>query len=140
MYKNSFLGNPSLCGNFNGFCVGRDGDKHKGYVCLLRSIFVLAALVFVVGVVWFYFKYRSYKKARDVDKSKWTLMSFHELGFNEYEILDCLDENNVIGRGFSGKVYKVVLSNGEVVAMKKLWGGVKKGCESVDVEKGQAQV
>ncbi|XVF27584.1 hypothetical protein REPUB_Repub14bG0121100 [Reevesia pubescens] len=139
MYKNSFLGNPGLCGDFRGLCVGRDGDKHKGYVWLLRSIFVLAALVFVVGVVWFYFKYRSYKIARAIDKSKWTLMSFHKLGFSEYEILDCLDEDNVIGRGSSGKVYKVTLSNGESVAVKKLWGGVKKGCESVDLEKGQAQ-
>ncbi|EOY28155.1 HAESA-like 1 isoform 2 [Theobroma cacao] len=140
MYKNSFLGNPGLCGNFSDLCAGRDGDKHKGYVWLLRSIFVLAALVFVVGVVWFYLKYRSYKKARAIDKSKWTLMSFHKLGFSEYEILDCLDEDNVIGRGSSGKVYKVVLSNGEAVAVKKLWGGAKKGCESVDLEKGQAQV
>ncbi|XP_022720444.1 receptor-like protein kinase HSL1 [Durio zibethinus] len=140
MYKNSFLGNPGLCGNFIGSCVGRDGDKHKGYVWLLRSIFVLAALVFVVGVVWFYFKYRSYKKARAIDKSKWTLMSFHKLGFSEYEILDCLDEDNLIGRGSSGKVYKVVLSNGEAVAVKKLWGGVKRGFEGGDLEKGQAQV
>ncbi|XVE51396.1 hypothetical protein DITRI_Ditri02bG0036800 [Diplodiscus trichospermus] len=138
-YKNSFLGNPGLCGNFSGLCAERDGDKHKSYVWLLRSIFILAALVFVVGVVWFYFKYRSYKKARAMDKSKWTLMSFHKLGFSEYEILDSLDEDNVIGSGSSGKVYKVVLSNGEAVAVKKLWGGVKKGCENVDLEKGQTQ-
>ncbi|XP_022724670.1 LOW QUALITY PROTEIN: receptor-like protein kinase HSL1 [Durio zibethinus] len=131
IYKNSILGNP-------GLYFGRDGAKHKGYIWLFRSIFVLAALVFVVGVVWFYFKYLSNKKARD--KSMWTLISFHKLGFSEYEILDCLDEDNVIGRGSSGKVYKVVLSNGEAVAVKKLWGGLKKGCESVDLETGQAQV
>ncbi|KAK8642095.1 hypothetical protein V6N13_011457 [Hibiscus sabdariffa] len=139
LYKSSFVGNPGLCGNISSLCVGRDGDEHKGYVWLLRSIFVLAALVLVVGVVWFYFKYRSYKKARAIDKSKWTLMSFHKLGFSEYEILDCLDEDNVIGRGSSGKVYKVVLSNGEAVAVKKLWRGMKKGCESIDLEKSQAQ-
>ncbi|GMI82334.1 HAESA-like 1 [Hibiscus trionum] len=138
LYRSSFTGNPGLCGNIVGLCVGRDGDKHKGYFWLLRSIFVLAALVLVVGVVWFYFKYMSYKKARAIDKSKWTLMSFHKLGFSEYEILDCLDEDNVIGGGSSGKVYKVVLSNGETVAVKKLWRGVKKGYESVDLERGQA--
>ncbi|KAE8700523.1 Receptor-like protein kinase 5 [Hibiscus syriacus] len=139
LYKSSFIGNPGLCANMSGLCTGRDGDKHKGYVWLLRSIFVSAALVLLVGLVWFYFKYRSYKKARAIDKSKWTLMSFHKLGFSEYEILDCLDEDNVIGRGSSGKVYKVVLSNGEAVAVKKLWGGVKMGSESTDLEKGQAQ-
>ncbi|KAK8692609.1 hypothetical protein V6N13_076065 [Hibiscus sabdariffa] len=138
LYRSSFMGNPGLCGDIGGLCAGRDGDKHKGYVLLFRSIFVLAALVLVVGVVWFYFKYRSYKKAKATDKSKWTLMSFHKLGFSEYEILDCLDEDNVIGRGSSGKVYKVVLSNGEAVAVKKLWRGMKKGCESADLGKGQA--
>ncbi|KAG0489415.1 hypothetical protein HPP92_008226 [Vanilla planifolia] len=60
-----------------------------------------------------------------MDKSNWTLTSFHKLGFSEYEILDCVDEDNVIGRGASGKVYKAILSNGEAVAVKKLWGSCK---------------
>ncbi|KAL5772345.1 hypothetical protein ACOSQ2_012269 [Xanthoceras sorbifolium] len=143
MYLSSFLGNPGLCGDLEGLCNGRDDEKNRGYVWLLRSIFVLAAVVFVFGLVWFYLKYRKFKNARAIDKSKWTLMSFHKLGFSEYEILDGLDEDNVIGSGASGKVYKVVLTNGEAVAVKKLWGGVVKkeyenGCG--DVEKGQVQV
>ena len=44
----------------------------------------------------------------------------------------------MIGSGSSGKVYKVVLSNGEAVAVKKLWGGIRKDCESEDLEKGRA--
>ncbi|KAJ4839708.1 hypothetical protein Tsubulata_012688 [Turnera subulata] len=140
MYKSSFLGNPGLCGDIEGLCDGGSGGRGEGYEWLLRSIFVLAVLVFVVGVLWFYFKYRNFKKARAGDKSKWTLMSFHKLGFSEYEILDALDEDNVIGSGSSGKVYKVVLGSGEAVAVKKLWGGVKKEIEAGDVEKGEPQV
>ncbi|KAB1201091.1 Receptor-like protein kinase HSL1 [Morella rubra] len=137
MYLSSFLGNPGLCGDLKGLCGGKGEAKSKGYLWLLRTIFLLAGLVFIVGVVWFYFKYRNFKKAKKaIDKSKWTLMSFHKLGFSEHEILDCLDEDSVIGKGSSGKVYKVVLSNGEVVAVKKLWGGAKKEFESGDVEKG----
>ncbi|KAG2687690.1 hypothetical protein I3760_09G063300 [Carya illinoinensis] len=139
-YMNSFVGNPGLCGDLEGLCDGKEEAKSSGYVWLLRTIFVVAGLVFVVGVVWFYFKYRNFKMAkREIDKSKWTLMSFHKLGFSEYEILDCLDEDSVIGSGSSGKVYKVVLSSGEVVAVKKLWLGLRKECESVDVEKGHVR-
>ncbi|KAE8723021.1 hypothetical protein F3Y22_tig00013285pilonHSYRG00212 [Hibiscus syriacus] len=103
MYKNRFLGNPDLCGNFSVSC----------------------------GTT---------KKAKAIDKSKWTLMSFHKLGFSEYEILGCLDEDNVIGKGASGKVYKVVLSNSKAVAVKKLWRSVKKGYDGVDLEKSQLRV
>lgn len=140
IYKNSFLGNPGLCGDLDGLCDSSGEARNKGYVWLLRSIFVLAGMVFIVGVVWFFWKYKNYKNAKTaMDKSKWTLMSFHKLGFSEYEILDCLDEDNVIGSGASGKVYKAVLSNGEAVAVKKLWGGSKVENEAADVEKGPVQ-
>ncbi|WVY94610.1 hypothetical protein V8G54_033698 [Vigna mungo] len=138
MYRASFIGNPGLCGDFKGLCDGKNGDKSKGFVWILRAIFIVATLVFVVGVVWFYLRYKNFKNAeRSVDKSKWTLMSFHKLGFSEDEILNCLDEDNVIGSGSSGKVYKVVLTSGEVVAVKKIWSGVKKEVDSGDVERGQ---
>ncbi|XP_010260335.1 PREDICTED: receptor-like protein kinase HSL1 [Nelumbo nucifera] len=137
-YKDSFLGNPGLCDDLEGLCPRQSGDKNQGFMWLLRSIFILAALVFVVGVAWFFWKYKNYRKAKNtIDKSKWTLTSFHKLGFSEYEILDCLDEDNVIGSGASGKVYKAVLSNGEIVAVKKLWGGSKKEDDSCDAEKGR---
>ncbi|KAK6124382.1 hypothetical protein DH2020_041875 [Rehmannia glutinosa] len=139
MYKDSFMGNPGLCGDIEGLCDGKDEVKNMGYVWLLRSIFVLAGLVLIVGLIWFYLKYRKFKKAKSIDKSKWTLMSFHKLGFSEGEILDSLDEDNVIGSGSSGKVYKVVLTNGEAVAVKKLWGRPKSAEESNDLEKGNFQ-
>ncbi|URE42218.1 Leucine rich repeat N-terminal domain [Musa troglodytarum] len=127
-YRDSFLGNPGLCHEFSGSCpVSRGTTDRRGFIWLLRSIFMLATLIFVVGVAWFFWRYRKYKKAQlTPDKSKWTLTSFHKLGFSEYEILDCLDEDNVIGSGGSGKVYKAVLSHGETVAVKKLWGTSKK--------------
>ncbi|WOL02219.1 hypothetical protein Cni_G10938 [Canna indica] len=133
-YRNSFLGNPGLCRDLTGLCPVSQGRRyHRGFVWLLRSIFITASLIFVIGVAWFLYRYQKYKKAKlGTDKSKWTLTSFHKLGFSEYEILDCLDEDNVIGSGGSGKVYKAVLSNGETVAVKKLWGTSKKDVENVN--------
>ncbi|WOL08372.1 hypothetical protein Cni_G17125 [Canna indica] len=131
-YRSNFLGNPGLCGDIPGLCPISEeaAGNHHGFTWLLLSIFMLAGLVFVAGIAWFCWRYRKYKKA--TDKSKWTLRSFHKFGFNEYEILDSLDEDNVIGSGASGKVYKVMLSNGEAVAVKKLWQTPKADAENTE--------
>ncbi|CAA6665783.1 unnamed protein product [Spirodela intermedia] len=118
-FRASFLGNPGLCGDLPGLCPSsqENSTKNQGYLWLLRSIFILAGLVLVVGVAWFYWRCMKFKKAKnEADKSKWTLTSFHKVGFREHEILHSLDEDNLIGTGGSGKVYKAVLSNGEIVA------------------------
>ncbi|GKU96343.1 hypothetical protein SLEP1_g9592 [Rubroshorea leprosula] len=124
IYSKSFLGNPGLCGDIAGLCPDTGRSKNRQYLWILRSIFILAGVVFVVGVVWFGMKYRSFKKGKGVAISKWK--SFHKLGFSEFEITDCLKEENLIGTGASGKVYKVVLSNGDAVAVKKFFGVPKK--------------
>ncbi|XP_004485839.1 uncharacterized protein [Cicer arietinum] len=139
MYRDSFIGNPSLCGDLKGLCDVKGDGKSADFVWLLRTIFIVATLVFIFGVVWFYFKYMNIKNARSIDKTKWTLMSFHKLGFGEDEVLNCLDEDNVVGSGSSGKVYKVVLTNGEAVAVKKIWGGLRMETESGDIEKSGFQ-
>ncbi|XP_057792429.1 receptor-like protein kinase HSL1 [Salvia miltiorrhiza] len=119
VYRDSFLGNPGLCSDASGACSVGVSEHVRVFSWMLRSIFAAAAFVLLVGVVWFVFKYRRLERMRNgADLTKWT--SFHKLGFSEFEITDCLKEANVIGRGASGKVYKVVLSNGEAVAVKKL--------------------
>ncbi|KAK4794371.1 hypothetical protein SAY86_012365 [Trapa natans] len=137
MYRNSFEGNPGLCGDLEGLCGSRNQEKKQGYGWMMWMMFILAVLILIVGLYWFF--HMKYKNARrSVDKSKWTLMSFHKLDFREDEILSCLHEDNVIGTGSSGKVYKVVLSSGEAVAVKKLWQGTRKESwnEGSHVEKG----
>ncbi|KAL1560643.1 receptor-like protein kinase HSL1 [Salvia divinorum] len=117
-YSDSFLGNPGLC---IGACSHRGGSgRSRVFSWLLRSIFAAAVLIFLVGVVCFVIKYRKLgqMKKNRAAVTKWT--SFYKLGFSESEISGCLKEANVIGRGASGKVYKAVLSNGEIVAVKKL--------------------
>ncbi|KAG5149901.1 hypothetical protein JHK82_016782 [Glycine max] len=121
-YKMSFIGNPGICNHLLGLCDCHGKSKNRRYVWILWSTFALAVVVFIIGVAWFYFRYRKAKKLKKgLSVSRWK--SFHKLGFSEFEVAKLLSEDNVIGSGASGKVYKVVLSNGEVVvAVKKLCG------------------
>ncbi|XP_017246696.1 receptor-like protein kinase HSL1 [Daucus carota subsp. sativus] len=122
VYKDSFMGNPGLCGDDDllGLCPKHRRHKNPGNSWVLVFIFVIAGVVLVVGFVWFLLKYRKFKKIKHKTLVvKWR--SFHKLSFSELDIVDCLKEDNVIGIGASGKVYKAMLGNGEVVAVKKLW-------------------
>ncbi|AEE85494.1 receptor-like protein kinase 5 precursor (RLK5) [Arabidopsis thaliana] len=127
IYAHDFIGNPGLCVDLDGLCRKITRSKNIGYVWILLTIFLLAGLVFVVGIVMFIAKCRKLRalKSSTLAASKWR--SFHKLHFSEHEIADCLDEKNVIGFGSSGKVYKVELRGGEVVAVKKLNKSVKGG-------------
>ncbi|KAF5950211.1 hypothetical protein HYC85_012204 [Camellia sinensis] len=128
-YRDSFLGNLGLCGDLPGICTRKTDAKNHTYLWILGSIFTLAGMVFVVGIVWFLCKFWNFRKTKKgISMLKWR--SFHKLGFSESEILDCLDEDDVIGSGASGKVYKVELGNGELVAVKKLNERSKKNYES----------
>ncbi|KAJ0251579.1 Receptor-like protein kinase 5 [Hirschfeldia incana] len=129
-YASSFVGNHDLCvDDHDSLCRKITRSKGISYYWILLLIFILACLVFVVGVVMFIAnckKMRASKNAR-LSASKWR--SFHKLRFSEHEIVDCLDERNVIGSGSSGKVYRAELSGGEVVAVKKLNKTAAKGSE-----------
>ncbi|RYR68704.1 hypothetical protein Ahy_A03g015187 [Arachis hypogaea] len=126
-YEICFVGNPELCVKGFGKCHSSRGRKYR------RSIFALARILFILGVAVFYVRYRNLrKKKRSLNVSKWR--SFHKLGFDEFEIVKLMSEDNVIGSRSSGKVYKVVLSSGAAVAVKKLWRETKNGIRIVGSE------
>ncbi|KAK4438741.1 Receptor-like protein kinase HSL1 [Sesamum alatum] len=142
VYRDSFLGNSGLCFDDTGSCNQGAGKRSLVFSWVLKSVFVIAGIVFLVGILWFLLKYKRLKKMKKaVAITKWT--SFHKLGFSEFEISHCLKEANVIGKGASGKVYKVVLSNGETVAVKKLHERPNKdenNFKSVDSDTGEFEV
>ncbi|KAG6643684.1 hypothetical protein CIPAW_08G003400 [Carya illinoinensis] len=62
------------------------------------------------------------EEEKKVDRT-WTLTSFHQVEINVDEICD-LKEENLIGIGATGKVYRLDLKkNGSTVAVKQLWKG-----------------
>jgi serine/threonine protein kinase len=56
----------------------------------------------------------------------WQLTSFQRLNFTESDILSGIRENNMIGSGGSGKVYRVAVNpSSDIVAVKRIWNNKK---------------
>ncbi|CAK9150590.1 unnamed protein product [Ilex paraguariensis] len=120
----SFLGNPDLCGPYLGPCKERIANatqqNHvKGLSSGLKLLLVIGLLVcsiaFAIAAI---VKARSLKKASDA--RAWKLTAFQRLDFTCDDVLDSLKEDNIIGKGGAGIVYKGLMPNGEHVAVKRL--------------------
>ena len=51
----------------------------------------------------------------------WTFIPFQKLGISVNNIVSSLTDENVIGKGCSGVVYRAAMPDGEIIAVKKLW-------------------
>lgn len=124
MYKDSFLGNPALCVSVSEPCRQRGGGSstRHGSSRWLQSMYALFSMSILAVAAWCYWKWQKVKKKVKLDTKRpnWMLTPFHKLSFSEQEMLNCLNEDNVIGTGASGKVYRAMLSNGQTVAVKQL--------------------
>ncbi|WOL11061.1 hypothetical protein Cni_G19822 [Canna indica] len=131
----SFLANPQLCGpsilnpcNMSASSQLESDRQHRSFKLQLpgKSKFLLAlgllfcSIVFAVTVV---IKTRLMMK-RNV--KSWKLTAFQKLEFGSDEIVECLNDNYMIGRGGAGIVYRGTMPNGKEVAVKRLLG-ISKG-------------
>ncbi|KAF8711442.1 hypothetical protein HU200_029477 [Digitaria exilis] len=134
----AFVGNPGLCVDGGGACHvdggHKDGLARKSAV--LVPVLVAATLVLVAGIV--FVSYRSFKldelrrRRGDMEHGgdageQWKLESFHPMELDADEICG-VGEENLIGSGGTGRVYRLELKNGRgggggVVAVKRLWKG-----------------
>ncbi|CAN6458401.1 unnamed protein product [Victoria cruziana] len=117
----SFAGNPLLCGsvlNPCNFTKISDGTGHiaRDFKLVVALGLLICSIVFAVGAVI---------RARAIRRSnahKWRLTAFRKLDFSIDNILECLKDSNVIGRGGAGTVYHGTMPNGEDIAVKRLMG------------------
>ncbi|GJM95063.1 hypothetical protein PR202_ga11759 [Eleusine coracana subsp. coracana] len=134
----SVAGNPGLCVAFRlnltdpalPLCPRSGGGLRRG---LAGNAWVVAACALVCVAGALVLVRRWLMKARcdgDHDgaaaggspatSSSYDVTSFHKLTFDQHEIVEALIDKNIVGHGGSGTVYKIELSSGELVAVKKL--------------------
>ncbi|KAJ7979688.1 Receptor-like protein kinase [Quillaja saponaria] len=128
-------GNQDLCSSGQDSCflsdvgmtrVTRNDDnmrKSRRLKLAIASLIVLTVVMVVMGITAVI---RARRTIRD-DESElgdswpWQFTPFQKLNFSVDQILRCLVDSNIIGKGCSGIVYRADMDNGEVIAVKKLW-------------------
>ncbi|GFP86741.1 receptor-like protein kinase 5 [Phtheirospermum japonicum] len=133
-FDGSFLNNPGLCSNIPSLrlvscrlatTTRKTKRVSSNFIAVVSS---LAAVAFLVGFLYAIYVRRSYKKRNHVsDSSTWKLTSFQRLNFTETNILSSLVDDNQIGKGGSGRVYRVPINHRSTkyVAVKRIWDNVK---------------
>ncbi|XP_027150631.1 receptor protein kinase CLAVATA1 [Coffea eugenioides] len=114
-----FEGNPNLCPPLVKFCPSASSSAH-GSNRTRTSTRVIAAIVAVtlgllVAVTWMMIRRRKYEKSM-----AWKVTAFQRLDFKADDVLECLKEENIIGKGGAGIVYRGSMPNGVDVAIKRL--------------------
>ncbi|XP_059461694.1 receptor-like protein kinase HSL1 [Corylus avellana] len=127
-YENSFLNNPNLCADnpipgIPSCYTTQLGSSNKLSSTYVAMIIVLAVIVFLVSVSLAVYKLRGCRtKKCGRNLETWKITSFRRLDFKQLNILSNLTENNRIGSGGSGKVYRIATDRpGEFVAVKRIW-------------------
>lgn len=130
----SFIGNAGLCGAQLAPCgssgMSASSLRHRVqsepallYWIIVGTISSLTVVVFVVGV--FYNRHAFCALlGRDTLDSPWKLTAFQRVDFTANHVLECLTDDNIIGKGGSGTVYRCLTPSG-TVAVKKLPGNCK---------------
>lgn len=131
-FNSSFLNNTDLCSNNPSLgikiCNSRptrresNGASHK----FKTTIIFVSLILFIFAILFSIYVILLYRKRKQGLDSRWNLTSFQKLNFTESTILSNLTEENVIGSGGSGKVYRVPVNrSGEYVAVKKMGNNKK---------------
>ncbi|KAK2987437.1 hypothetical protein RJ640_018574 [Escallonia rubra] len=138
-FNSSFLGNPGLCsqGIKNLRPCSSDSGK-SGQVKAVIYCFIAGAGVMAVSLACYILvklRQKDQKGRESLIKRRdsWAMKHFHVLSFSEEEILKEIKQENLIGKGGSGNVYKVHLRNGKQLAVKHIWkshSGDRKCCRS----------
>jgi len=120
------IDNPGLCVESNSglplhTCSGAGGHVSRRKIIL--SVAISSFALFGVGCIW--------RKKGQQDVTSWMITPFRALNFTEHDILSNIQEENLIRRGGSGKVYRIHVGSQKSAAK----GGDEAGGNSSTVDK-----
>ncbi|XP_042491305.1 receptor protein-tyrosine kinase CEPR1-like isoform X2 [Macadamia integrifolia] len=127
----SLSGNPDLCVsvyfNLSGtkFPTCPQINSRKRVSCIW-AIGISVVVVVIGAILFLKRRYSRERKVMEQDEilslsSFSYVQNFHKVSFDQHEIIEALVDKNIVGHGGSGTVYKILLNNGEAVAVKKVW-------------------
>ncbi|CAK9174741.1 unnamed protein product, partial [Ilex paraguariensis] len=118
-FVTSLVGNPDLCSP--DLKPLPPCARPKPVSLYLVGILSALALILVGSLLWVLVKAKNSYTFRGRNKRSWKITTFLRVGFNEEDVLASLTDDNLIGSGGSGRVYRVKLKSGQTVAVKRLW-------------------
>jgi hypothetical protein len=63
---------------------------------------------------------RRRRRGRSPSSGRWRMTAFQKVSFGCEDVVQCVKENHVVGRGGAGVVYRGAMPGGEVVAVKRI--------------------
>ncbi|KAK9758142.1 hypothetical protein RND81_01G210400 [Saponaria officinalis] len=123
--ENAFLGNKQLCvdrntkisGNFRIVSCNGGKRNRRGLSFTIITCVILSVICVILSALLLVKRFTGSKTGIDLN---WKVESFQIIDFDVDDVISNLEDGNLIGRGGTGKVYRVKLKNGAAVAVKRL--------------------
>ncbi|XAR48462.1 Non-specific serine/threonine protein kinase [Bertholletia excelsa] len=125
-YNGSFTGNRGLCSQkIKSFRRCSSDSRAANNLRVIVLAVAGTAILLLVSALFYILHAKKSEiqkhRQRSLKEDSWDVKSFHVLTFTEEDILDSIKQENLIGKGGSGNVYRVVLGNGDELAVKHIW-------------------